>query len=158
MENTPKPTDFISYYKSLNLLEREHLAKNGVSKAQLMEFKDAFGLSFQQMADLMAITDRTLYLKKDTDLFSQIVSDRLLALLDFFIAAIKLFERPFMMLDWFTRPHPEISYLTPLRMMETHPGQQRVRELLSNMYLDNYEAAQRPNPIRFNSSALETDS
>ena len=151
-------TNFITHYKSLNLFEREKLAKSGITKSQLLELREAMGLSLQQISELMAITDRTLYLKRDSDRLSRIVTDRVLALLEIYHGALQIFKERFLLIDWLNRPNAEIAHQTPLRLLETYPGQQRVRELLTNLFMDNYEAAQRPNPIRFNSAASATDS
>ncbi|QEH39443.1 antitoxin Xre/MbcA/ParS toxin-binding domain-containing protein [Chitinophaga sp. XS-30] len=47
----------------------------GITKKQLVQFKDVLDITFSELAGLLHVTDRTLYLKNNEDVLSETLAD-----------------------------------------------------------------------------------
>lgn len=49
--------------------------QKGITKKQLVQFKDVLDITFSELAGLLHVTDRTLYLKNNEDVLSETMAD-----------------------------------------------------------------------------------
>lgn len=110
--------------------EKEKIVKRGISKDQLAVLKEIFEFDYNTLSDLLAVTDRTLHLKKGKDTFSLIVSDRIMAVVELYSYGYTVFGDKDLFHAWMKGPNRALGGRTPLEVMETHPGLLEVRNLI----------------------------
>lgn len=116
--------------QTIKFTEKNKIVKRGISKDQLAAIKEIFELDYGTLSDLLAVTDRTLHLKKGKDTFSQIVSDRVMALVEVYSYGYSVFGDRELFHTWMKSHNRALGGLTPLEAIETHPGLLEVRSLI----------------------------
>lgn len=106
-----------------------NIVKGGVTKDQLATVKDIVGLDYATLAYMLSVTDRTLYLKKGKETFSQTISDKFISILELYsvghrVLGQKRFEK------WMNRPNRALGGVAPIRLMNTQIGMEAVKEEL----------------------------
>lgn len=134
---TKKTTgDLLSTFESILGLqtipftEKEKIVKRGISKDELAALKEIFEFDYNTLSDLLAVTDRTLHLKKGKDTFSLIVSDRIMAIVELYSHGYTVFGDRELFHTWMKSPNRALGGRTPLEAIETHPGLLEVRSLI----------------------------
>lgn len=116
--------------QTIMLTEREKIVKKGISKDQLSVLKEIFAFDYNTLSNLLAVTDRTLHLKKGKETFSLIVSDRIMVIVELYSYGYAAFGDREMFHTWMKSPNRALGSRTPLEVIETHPGLLEVRSLI----------------------------
>lgn len=114
------------------------LVKQGVTKDQLAILKDTLGLEYATLGKMLSVTDRTLYLKKDKEVFSQSVSDRIMSIVDVYGHAYDIFRDRKKVVQWMKRKNKAFGDLAPLEVMDTQVGMQEVQHELRRLEMGIY--------------------
>lgn len=114
------------------------MVKRGFTKDQLAALKDTLELEYATLAKMLAVTDRTLYLKKGKEVFSQAVSDRILSIIDVYGYAYDIFLDKKKMLRWMKRKNKAFGDLPPVEVMDTQVGVQEVLNELRRLEMGIY--------------------
>ncbi|GEP94527.1 hypothetical protein CCY01nite_07870 [Chitinophaga cymbidii] len=109
-----------------------------ISKDQLVELKDVICLSYQEIAELLDLTDRTLYLKKSGEVFSVSVSDHLYSLAYLYSSVYRAFMNKARADKWMRRPSKAFRNKTPLALCNTNIGMLAVEEELKRLKMGIY--------------------
>ncbi len=116
--------------QTIMFTEKEKIVKRGISKDQLAAIKEVFEFDYNTLSDLLAVTDRTLHLKKGKDTFSLIVSDRIMALVELYSYGYAVFGDKDLFHTWMKSANRALGGRMPLEVIETHPGMLEVRSLI----------------------------
>lgn len=116
--------------QTIMFTEKEKIVKRGISKEQLATLKEIFEFDYNTLSDLLAVTDRTLHLKKGKETFSLIVSDRIMAVVELYSYGYTVFGDKDLFHTWMKAPNRALGGRTPLEVIETHPGLLEVRSLI----------------------------
>ncbi len=126
----PYPEDLLTYYRNISFNERERIIRTGITKNQLVRLKNVMNIDYDMVAGLLAVTNRSLHLKKGNDVFSPITTDRIMAVLDLYCEGLQIFKSTEDLNKWLATPMVILNNRSPLDVAHTHPGLLKVRELL----------------------------
>lgn len=144
LEKSNQPAEFFDSYESLLALRsmslaevNEHVEK-GVSKEQLIQLKDVLSLSYADIAGILDLTDRTLYLKKSGEVFNKSVSDRLWSLAYLYAYIYGAFLNREKADRWMRRAFKMFGNKSPLELCKTNVGMLCVKEELKRKAMGIY--------------------
>lgn len=114
------------------------IVKGGVTKDQLATLKETLELEYTTLGKMLAVTDRTLYLKKGKEIFSQSVSDRIMSIIDVYGYAFDVFRDKKKVLRWMKRKNKALGDVAPIEVMDTQVGMQEVLNELRRLEIGIY--------------------
>lgn len=104
----------------------------GLSFSELERVTGLLGLSLQEAAGLLLISERTLHRRRREGRFTQTESDRLVQLVQLTEAAVEAFDgRQAEAVEWLTTPKTLLEGETPLQHADTQPGREAVYDMLA---------------------------
>lgn len=107
----------------------------GVSSEQVSDFMQRFQLTQKQLADLLAISDKTLYAQRKNSHLDEASSDRFLFIQSIFALGEEALMSTEVFRKWLQTPHRSFENRTPLTLMKTISGAEVVRnELIRTQY------------------------
>ncbi len=107
------------------------LGKSGITKEQLTRLKEIFGLDYDTLSAMLAVTNRALHLKKGRDLLNRGISERIIAIAEVFSLGYNMFRDREVFHTWLRAPRRSLGGLVPLHLMESLAGVEEVKlELL----------------------------
>ncbi|MGE7773868.1 antitoxin Xre/MbcA/ParS toxin-binding domain-containing protein [Chitinophaga sp. NPDC101104] len=106
------------------------MVRSGVSKDQLTRLKEIFGLDYDTLSVLLAVTNRSLHLKKGKERMNRGISDRLIFIADVFSVGYNVFGSREGFHAWLRDPSREFGDKTPLEVMDTLAGIEEVKNAL----------------------------
>jgi len=115
---------------SITPKERYQLVINGVATAELKEFMQTFKLNQKQMAQLLAVSDKTLYAQLKGKRLDQNLSDRFLLIQSVFVEGVDALMSADIFRRWLDTPHRGFEELRPITLMSTINGAEAVRSEL----------------------------
>lgn len=116
--------------RSLRFSRKIEIVKSGISKDQLTRLKELFGLDYDTLSALLAVTNRALHLKKGADRMSRGISDRMIAIADVFSVGYNVFGNKEVFHAWLREPSRDFGELAPLDVMDTLVGIEEVKNAL----------------------------
>lgn len=117
---------------------KAEIVKGGVTKDQLATLKETLELEYTTLGKMLAVTDRTLYLKKNKEVFSLSVSDKIMSIIDVYGYAFDIFRDKKKLLSWMKRKNKALGDLTPIEAMGTQVGMQEVLSELRRLEIGVY--------------------
>ena len=124
----------VAQFRTLPFTERENMVQTGITKDQLVQLRDVLNVDYYTLGELLAVTDRTLHLKKGNERFSPILSDRIVALAELYSYGFTVFEDAVLFRSWIAAPNRDLDRRTPLEVIATYPGLGAVHETLNKIY------------------------
>jgi putative toxin-antitoxin system antitoxin component (TIGR02293 family) len=115
-----------------NETELAQLALVGIPKATLLHLADSINIDVRQVAGFLPVTQRNLHRYKDTDLLSDVVSDRLIGLAALFemgedTLGIAYFK------DWLQAKNTALGDVPPAELLKSHTGIDIVKQELGRI-------------------------
>lgn len=115
-----------------NETELAQLALAGIPKATLTYLADSVHLDVKQVAGFLPVTARNLHRYKETDLLSDVVSDRLIGLASLFelgeeILGVSYFK------DWLQTKNVALGEVSPAELLKSHTGIEIVKHELGRI-------------------------
>ena len=121
-EKVESPFDFI------------HLAKKGINANVVKNFRAYFNLSRDIIADMLNISEPTLYRwTKSNKNLDQNYSIKLFEITDLFLFGIDVFESQETFFKWLRFPNTSLGGLEPLELIEMPDGVSKVRDILGRI-------------------------
>ncbi|RPD41275.1 MbcA/ParS/Xre antitoxin family protein [Chitinophaga barathri] len=117
----------------LPLQQRIQFVQTGISKVQLTAVKKILHFDYDLLSRLLLITNRSLHLKKEHDLFSTSVSDRIMAVLELYSFGYEVMGGYADFHEWMKQPSEKLLAQCPLDLITTHPGLLAVRNALTDI-------------------------
>ena len=122
-------------YQFLSNLEKVALVDSGVTKASLLEFRKLSGLLYDELAEFLMVTDRTIHTKKMTDCLNPSMSNRFIALLDLYSLGDAVFGGIPEFREWLCTPNYLLKRKAPKELLRTYPGTRYIMELLNGILM-----------------------
>lgn len=107
---------------------KEEFVKAGITKAQLTRLKNVLGLDYFTLSGMLAITERTIHMKKEDETFSHIISDRIMGIAELYSYGYKVFGQRERFNAWMRMPNKYFQGRTPIELMDTQGGAKEVRD------------------------------
>ena len=115
--------------------ERYQQLQQGVSEEQVKSLMKKFQLSQKQLADLLSVSDKTLYAQRKKGHLDEGLSDRFLLIQSVFAQGEEALMSAEVFRKWLDTPHRSFDNHTPLTLMTTINGSEVVRsELIRTQY------------------------
>ncbi|MEM6846160.1 MAG: antitoxin Xre/MbcA/ParS toxin-binding domain-containing protein [Bacteroidota bacterium] len=115
--------------------ERYEQLAQGVNEAQVKALMEQFQLSQKQLAELLAVSDKTLYAQRKTGQLDPALSDRFLLIQSVFAQGIEALMSAKVFRKWLLTPHRSFDGQTPFTLMTTISGAEVVKnELIRAQY------------------------
>jgi putative toxin-antitoxin system antitoxin component (TIGR02293 family) len=117
-----------------SLSDFEKLIREGFWWESVSHAKETVGLTDQQPASLLNISERTLIrFRKSKKRLSPVASDRLYRLALIYSFAREVFEDDKMAREWLHKPQYGLGGRVPLEMLQTEAGAREVEDLLGRI-------------------------
>ncbi len=115
--------------------ERYEQLQQGISEEQVRSFMQKFQLSQKQLANLLSVSDKTLYAQRKNGRLEESLSDRFLLIQSVFAQGEEALMSPEVFRKWLDTPHRSFENRTPLTLMTTINGAEAIRsELIRTQY------------------------
>ena len=111
----------------MNLLDR------GLTKASLEALKTSAGLSWQQLAESLHVTVRTLQRYKADQSLPPTLSERVLRIADVYAKGFDVFGDQAMFRQWMQEPVPALGQIVPLSLLPSLYGMDRLMQELGRI-------------------------
>ncbi len=113
--------------------EKINYVRSGVSKDELVSFKDKLNLDYDSLSRILSVSRAKLLKKKSTEKFDLYTSERILMLADLVGYGYRVFEDKASFNEWLKTPNTALSERTPLDLMDTMYGIGEVRNLIGRI-------------------------
>lgn len=108
--------------------------RRGFGYSEIRDVQQAYQISDKPFAQLIGISDKTLFrIKKSNSRLSSLSGDRLYRLQKIWALANRVFEAPGNALNWLRRKQPGLDNQVPLDLLDTEPGYEQVQTLLNQI-------------------------
>ena len=115
--------------------ERYQQLQQGILEEQVATFMRKFQLSQKQLANLLSVSDKTLYAQRKNGRLEESLSDRFLLIQSVFAQGEEAFMSAQVFRKWLDTSHRSFENQTPLTLMTTISGAEVVRsELIRTQY------------------------
>lgn len=104
--------------------------ENGLKTEHLETVQNLFGITLEELADLLLVSPRTLLRRKKEAVLPLDESDRLQEILLVFKKAIAVLGSERHAKEWFKTENYALAYKIPLHLIRTTPGRKLIEELL----------------------------
>lgn len=125
-------------YHYLSWQKKESILFQGIRKVQVATFKDLARLNWEELAFLLAITDRTLHLWRDEHKLADCYADRFLQYVAVFSLLYNAIPGYELGNFWIRTPLHELAGRKPLEVLESHPGVLAVESLLKRKLAERW--------------------
>ncbi|WP_173003216.1 antitoxin Xre/MbcA/ParS toxin-binding domain-containing protein [Chitinophaga sp. SYP-B3965] len=125
-------TDLFDNYEQIANLHavlytiKEDFVKAGITKGQLSRLKNVLGLDYFTLSNILAITERTIHMKKDDETFSHIISDRIMYVAELYSYGYKIFGSRESFNVWMRQENKYFHGRSPIELLETQVGGKEV--------------------------------
>ncbi len=113
--------------------QKMRIVKKGITKTYLVAFKTKTGLDYDQLAFALAVTRATLINKKGDDLFSDQISERIVALADLYSYGYEVFGAEESFNQWIFSKNMALGGIAPFSIIDNQYGREEVRNLLGRI-------------------------
>lgn len=107
---------------------KENFVKAGITKAQLTRLKNVLGVDYFTLSGMLAITERTIHMKKEEETFSHIISDRIMGIAELYSYGYKVFGQRERFNAWMRMPNKYFQGRAPIELMDTQGGAKEVKD------------------------------
>ncbi|WKN46069.1 type II RES/Xre toxin-antitoxin system antitoxin [Tunicatimonas pelagia] len=109
------------------------MVEQGLTKAALLSLKEAVGLNWQQLAEILHVTARTLQRYQTNQVFPSALTERLLRLADVYAKGYEVFEDRAMFQQWMQEPVPALGNVVPLSLLHSIYGTDKIMQELGRI-------------------------
>ena len=127
-------------FRNLSWREKESILHQGIRKVQLSAFRGLVQLNWEELAVLLAVSNRTLHLWRDNHKLADCYADRFIQYVEVFSLlynAIPIHQQATL---WLKTPCRELSGRKPLEILETSPGVMAVEIALKRKLAEEWHA------------------
>jgi putative toxin-antitoxin system antitoxin component (TIGR02293 family) len=117
----------------LSSYEKMGLIQKGISKKGLEKLKDAAGLDYNQLSQLLNVARATLINKKGEETFNPDVSDKILGLADIYSYGYEVFEDAAKFNHWIFQVNKALGGRQPFELLNNSFGREEVKQLIGRI-------------------------
>ena len=130
--------EYFRKFSELTLSEREKKSMEGITKWELVTLKVILKLDYGTLAKLLNITERVIYIHHPEEYFSQIISDKIMGLVELYSYGFFIFGDMDVTCEWMLKPNVRLENLPPIDLIQTHSGLLEVRSALTDILIGQY--------------------
>jgi putative toxin-antitoxin system antitoxin component (TIGR02293 family) len=116
-----------------NKMDLVELSNKGVTKDALLRLGKYLNLSISQMADLIAITERTIQRYTLNKTFNHIVSEQILQIAEVAVKGTNTFGDKDKFLSWMRQPNKALANKTPMNLLRSRFGTDMILDELGRL-------------------------
>jgi putative toxin-antitoxin system antitoxin component (TIGR02293 family) len=117
----------------LTSFEKMELLEQGIKKSDIEQFKIKAQLDYDKLAQALAVTRATLINKKKDEVYSENVSEKIVALSDLYSYGYEVFENVENFNAWLFVPNQALGGKKPFDIMDNQFGRDEIRNLLGRI-------------------------
>jgi len=117
----------------MTYFEKMHIIKEGISKADLENFKKKAALDYDKLAKALSVTRATLINKKKQEKFNAVLSERILSLADIYSYGYEVFEDEQRFNKWMFSPNRALGGSTPYELANNQFGREEIKNLIGRI-------------------------
>ena len=119
--------------KIQNRMDLVELSNKGVTKDALLRLGRYLNLSISQMADLVAVTERTIQRYTLSKTFNRIVSEQILQIAEVAVKGTNTFGDKDKFLSWMHQPNKALANKTPMSLLRSRFGTEMILDELGRI-------------------------
>ena len=119
--------------KRLTAMEKLELARNGVTKIELEQFKEEAALDYDTLAQGLAVGRATLLNLKGDQKFKFAVSEKIVGLIDIYSYGYEVFGNKANFNNWMLSPNKAINGQKPFDLIDNQFGREEVSDLIGRI-------------------------
>jgi putative toxin-antitoxin system antitoxin component (TIGR02293 family) len=114
-------------------LEKVYAVRVGVSKDQLVSFKNTIDIDYDRLSFILGTTKTTLHKKQSKDTFSTSISEKVIGLMDVYRFGYEVFGEHNKFNKWVQTPNRALGNRIPLEVMDTFFGIREVTNIIGRI-------------------------
>lgn len=119
--------------KIQNKMDLVELSNKGVTKDALLRLGRYLNLSISQMADLVAVTERTIQRYTLSKTFNRIVSEQILQIAEVAVKGTNTFGDKDKFLSWMHQPNKALANKPPMSLLRSRFGTEMILDELGRI-------------------------
>lgn len=139
--SSSKTLDFMNAFISgfttpiykLTSFEKMKLLDTGINKEALEQFKAKVQLDYDKLAKALSVTRATLINKKKNEIYSENVSEKIVALTDLYSYGYEVFEDVEKFNSWMFVPNQSLGGIKPFEIVDNQFGREEIKNLLGRI-------------------------
>lgn len=117
----------------LTSFEKMELLDQGIKKSDIEQFKMKAQLDYDKLAQALAVTRATLINKKKDEVYSENVSEKIVALSDLYSFGYEVFENVENFNAWLFVPNQALGGKKPFDIIDNQFGRDEIRNLIGRI-------------------------
>ena len=117
----------------LTSFEKMKLLNVGINKQSLEQFKAKVQLDYDKLAQALSVTRATLINKKANEIYSENVSEKIVALSDLYSYGYEVFEDVEKFNSWMFVPNQSLGGIKPFEIVDNQFGREEIKNLLGRI-------------------------
>ena len=113
--------------------EKMELLERGIKKEDLEQFKMKANLDYDKLASALAVTRATLINKKKGEVFSENISEKIVALSDLYSFGYEVFDNQNQFNEWMFTPNHALGNKTPFDIVDNQFGRDEIKNVLGRI-------------------------
>lgn len=114
-------------------LEKVYAVRVGISKDQLVSFKNTIDIDYDRLSFILGTTKTTLHKKQSKDAFSASISEKVIGLMDVYRFGYEVFGEHNKFNKWVQTPNRALGNRIPLEVMDTFFGIKEVTNIIGRI-------------------------
>lgn len=118
--------------------EKMELLDQGIRKSDIEQFKMKAQLDYDKLAQALAVTRATLISKKRDEVYSENISEKIVALSDLYSYGYEVFENVENFNSWLFVPNQALGGKKPFDIIDNQFGREEIRNLIGRIEFGIY--------------------
>lgn len=118
---------------ALNPFQKINKIRAGISKKELSSVKNAAGLDYDMLAELLSVGRATLINKRGDEKFNANISEKIFALADLYSFGYEVFGEADKFNRWMKSPNISISGKSPISLADTLTGIGEIKNMIGRI-------------------------
>ena len=114
-------------------MEKIEVVRRGLTKQDLEQVKESFGLDYETLAKVLSVAKATLFNKKGTERFSSSLSEKIFALADLYSYGFSVFESKELFNAWMEQENRALGNIRPFELLDTMIGVAEVKNIIGRI-------------------------
>lgn len=114
-------------------MEKISKVRQGMTRKDLEDVKDNFGLDYETLAKVLSVAKATLFNKKGTERFNPSLSEKIFVLANLYSYGLSVFGKKQLFNSWLEKENRALGYIRPLELLDTMIGVEEVKNLLGRI-------------------------
>lgn len=114
-------------------MEKINLVRKGLTKSDLEQVKENYGLDYATLAQVLSVAKATLFNKKGTARFGAALSEKIFALADLYAYGYMVFGEKDRFNRWLDQENKALGFVKPISLLDTMIGVEEVKNIIGRI-------------------------